>query len=69
MKKFSKVLILGTVMALPISLTANHVEEATSNNAEVVELAQCTIDKDGFKATGRCGAVLKAYKKWKALNM
>ena len=67
MKKFSKVLIFSAVMVLPIGLSAE--DDAPSKvKAADSELVRCTIDVQGFYASGRCRAVLRAYRRWKEIE-
>ena len=66
MKKFSKVLILSAVLALPVGLSA--ADAPTNVKAVDSELARCTISVAGFSASGRCGAVLRAYRRWNEMQ-
>jgi len=67
MKKFSKILILSAVFALPASLSATDAP-VEAKSTSVSELARCTINVEGFSASGRCGAVLRAYRRWKEMQ-
>ncbi len=66
MKKSMKFLILSAVMVLPIGLPAAG-ESPVKSEVNVGELARCTINVEGFSASGRCGAVLRAYRRWKEM--
>ncbi|MBC6399775.1 MAG: hypothetical protein GDA37_01955 [Ekhidna sp.] len=57
-------MILSAVMALPLGIYANASDVSTNAEAFSSKLARCTIKDRGFYGTGRCGAVLKAYRKW-----
>ena len=51
-----------------MGLSATSSENPATTDTEADILAHCSIDQGGFKAPGRCGAVLRAYRKWKQLN-
>ena len=61
MKKFFSVLILGAVLSMPMGLSANA-------DVKSKPLAKCTIDVEGFYASGRCNKVLKAYREFKSIS-
>ena len=68
MTKFSKTLILSATIALSVGIFANANDVSTNTEATNSELAWCAIKDGDFISSGKCGAVLRDYRKWLKLQ-